>query len=99
MSSGVGPTNAGTYHNDKPTAVASATAIRGNHTWKFGAEWQKDIWASISAGNTMGGYSFNAAQTAQPYLQSVNIGGGSVGFPYASFLLAGCGKSKSEAWQ
>ena len=87
MSSGIGPTNAGTYHNDKPTFVASATWVRGNHSIKTGVEWQKDIWANISAGNTMGGYAFNANQTGQPYLQSATLNGGSVGFPYASFLL------------
>jgi hypothetical protein len=29
----------------------------------------------------------SAAQTAQPYLQTTNVSGGSLGFPYASFLL------------
>jgi hypothetical protein len=87
MSSGIGPTNAGTYHNDKPTAVGSATWVRGNHTYKGGGEWQKDIWANISAGGTYGNYSISAAQTGLPYLQATTIGGGSVGFPYASFLL------------
>lgn len=91
MSSTIGPTNAGTYYNDKPTAVGSVTWIRSNHTWKFGGEWQKDIWSNITAGNTMGNYSFNARETGQPYLQTTTIGGGSIGFPYASFLLGAVG--------
>ena len=39
----------------------------------------------------MGNYSFNARETAQPYLQTTTIGGGSIGFPYASFLLGAVG--------
>src|SRR5262249_38641788 len=38
---------------------------------------------------TSGCYSFSAAETGLPYLQTTNIGGGSIGFPYASFLLGG----------
>ena len=91
MSSTIGPTNAGTYYNDKPTVVGSVTWIRSNHTMKFGGEWQKDIWSNVTAGNTMGNYSFNARETAQPYLQTTTIGGGSIGFPYASFLLGAVG--------
>ena len=36
---------------------------------------------------TNGNYAFSAAQTGQPYLQATAVGGISVGFPYASFLL------------
>ena len=28
--------------NDKPTAVLSATLVRGNHTYKIGGEWRND---------------------------------------------------------
>jgi hypothetical protein len=87
MASTVGPTNAGTYHNDKPTTVGSVTWIRGNHSYRAGGEWQKDIWTSVSSGGTYGNYGFSAAQTAQPYLNTTTIGGNSIGFPYASFLL------------
>ena len=61
MSSTIGPTNAGTYFNDKPTLVGSLTWIRSSHTWKFGGEWQKDIWSNVTAGNTMGAYAFQCA--------------------------------------
>ena len=30
---------------------------------------------------------FSAAETAQPYLNSTSVGGVTIGFPYASFLL------------
>ncbi len=87
MASTIGPTNAGTYHNDKPTTVGSLTWVHGNHSYRTGGEWQKDIWTSVTSGGTYGNYAFNAAQTGQPYLGTTTIGGNSVGFPYASFLL------------
>jgi hypothetical protein len=87
MSSNVGTGNGSLYHNDKPTTVLNATWIHGNHTYKAGGEWQEDIWTSEARAAQVGNYAFSANQTGQPYLQSTNIGGGSVGFPYASFLL------------
>jgi len=83
----LGPTNAGTYHNDKPTTVGSVTWIRGNHSYRAGGEWEKDIWANISSGGTYGQYSFSNATTALPYLNTATVSGNSIGFPYASFLL------------
>ncbi len=85
--SGVGPTNAGTYHNDKPTTVGSVTWIRGDHSFRAGGEWEKDIWANITAGGTYGSYAFSANQTGLPYLNTSTISGNTIGFPYASFLL------------
>ncbi len=87
VTSTIGPVNANNYYNDKPTAVLSGTLIRGNHTYKAGAEWRKDIWEDINTRGSQGVYNFGAGQTALPYLQSTNVGGGSIGFPYASFLL------------
>ncbi len=86
-SSSIGPTNAGTYHNDKPTTVGSITWIHGNHSYRAGGEWEKDIWANISSGGTYGSYAFGANQTGLPYLNTTTINGNSIGFPYASFLL------------
>ena len=73
-------------YQNKPTAVLSATNIRGNHTYKAGAQWRKDPAInknSIAAPS----FSFTGNETALPYLQSTNIGGASIGLPYASFLL------------
>jgi hypothetical protein len=99
MASTVGPTNAGTYHNDKPTLVGSVTWIRGNHSYRSGGEWQKDIWTSVSSGGTYGNYAFSAAQTGQPYLNSTTIGGSSIGFPYASFLLGAVNSANVSNFQ
>jgi hypothetical protein len=87
MTSAVGMGNGNLYHNDKPTAVASATWIHGDHTFKAGGEWQQDIWTSETKSGTQGTYVFAANQTALPYLGTVTQGGGTIGFPYASFLL------------
>jgi hypothetical protein len=92
MASSVGPTNAGTYYNDKPTVVGSVTWIRGNHSYRAGAEWAKDIWTSVT-------YGFSAAQTAQPYLNTTTIGGNSIGFPYASFLLGAANTASVSNFQ
>jgi len=87
ISSTIGTTNAGHYYNDKPTGVASATWVRGNHTYKTGMEWRKDIWTDVENVGIGGVYNVSAAETGLPYLQSTTLGGGNVGFPYASFLL------------
>jgi outer membrane receptor protein involved in Fe transport len=72
--------------DDHPTAVLSGTLVKGNHTFKAGGEWWRDFDGQKS-GTTGGAYTFSGAQTGLPYLQTTNIGGGTVGFPYASFLL------------
>jgi hypothetical protein len=72
--------------NDHPTAVLSGTLIRGNHSYKIGAEWWKDQ-DGTRGGATAGTFTASAAQTGLPYLQTTTVGGGGIGFPYASFLL------------
>ena len=83
----MGPTNANEYLNDNPTATISATWVRGNHTFKAGAEGRKNIWSDLNGGGQGGVYNFSSAETGLPYLQQTTLNGGSVGFSYASFLL------------
>jgi Carboxypeptidase regulatory-like domain/TonB dependent receptor len=71
----------------KPTAVLSATLVRGNHTYKLGADVRIDALTQPSFTAEFGSYAFNSAQTSLPYLQGQTVGGGNVGLPYASFLL------------
>lgn len=73
--------------SDKPTAVLSGTLVRGNHTYKSGGEFRIDTWTDRAVTGTMGSYSFLANQTALPYLATASVGGGSIGYGYASFLL------------
>jgi hypothetical protein len=71
----------------KPTANTSLTWVKGNHTYKFGGELR--ISGPMSTLYTYSGsrFQFSANETALPYLQTTNVGGGTVGFPYASFML------------
>ncbi|PWU07916.1 MAG: hypothetical protein C5B51_08705 [Terriglobia bacterium] len=70
-----------------PTYQASLTWIKNNHTYKFGSEVREFGYPLLALANTNGLFGFSANQTAQPYAQSAIIGGRTVGFPYASFLL------------
>ncbi|MEJ7607109.1 MAG: hypothetical protein WKF37_12800 [Bryobacteraceae bacterium] len=82
----IGPTNRGLYLQDKPTAVASITMIRGNHSYKMGGEWRLDTFTNISTGGVAGDFTFSGEQTQLP-IEGLNLGGGTIGHPYASFLL------------
>ncbi|HEV3330450.1 MAG TPA: TonB-dependent receptor [Bryobacteraceae bacterium] len=70
-----------------PTYQASLTWVKNNHTYKFGSEVREFGYPLLSLAATNGAFNFSANQTAQPYAQSSIIGGQTVGFPYASFLL------------
>jgi hypothetical protein len=70
-----------------PTYQASLTWVKNNHTFKFGSEVREFGYPLLSLASTNGTFTFSANQTAQPYAQSSTIGGQTVGFPYASFLL------------
>jgi len=71
----------------KPTANASLTWIRGNHTYKGGAEMRIEGYPTTLYTAANGLYSFSSAETGLPYLNSTTLGGGNIGFPYASFQL------------
>lgn len=84
--SDIGPTNRSLYLQDKPTAVASITMVRGNHSYKAGGEWRLDTFTNISTGNVAGTFGFSGSQTGLAQ-EGVNLSGVTVGHPYASFLL------------
>ena len=85
--SGFGPTNADHYYNDKQSAVANTTWVNGSHTFKFGAQFAKDIWIDDNSRGSTGIFNFSAAQTGLPYLNTTSVGAGSIGSPVASFML------------
>lgn len=84
---GMGPTNANYYWYDKLTVPLSATYIRGNHSFKIGAEFRLESYTDRNTRGSSGVLNFTANETGLPSTQGQNLGGGTVGFPYASFLL------------
>lgn len=72
---------------EKPTWVANLTLVRNNHTFKFGGELRVDGYPNYNQLNLNGYFTFNAQETALPYLNTTTVGGNSVGFPFAGFLL------------
>ena len=74
-------------HMIKPGAATSVTWVKGDHTFKFGGELNVGGYPSQVFNNVSGNFGFAAAQTGLPSTNGQNLGGGAVGFPYASFLL------------
>jgi hypothetical protein len=93
----LGPNTAGLYYNDKLTGVANATWVRENHTYKLGAEFKQEVWTDGNFYQSQGFYNFGAAQTAIPALGTNSMGGGSFGFPYASFLMGQVASASVQA--
>ena len=72
---------------EKPSGNASITVVRGNHSFKMGADVFFLAIPAIPYTGTNGVYNFSANETNQPYLVGQTFAGGAPGFPYASFLL------------
>jgi hypothetical protein len=85
--SDMGPQQANKFWNDKLTAVAGATWVRGAHTYKFGGEFKQEVWSDANLTAAQGRLAFSGEQTGLPYLASTTVGEGSIGYRYASFLL------------
>jgi hypothetical protein len=98
MGLGMGPTNANRYYDGKWTSVASATYIRGNHTYKLGGEFRLDSWTDRNTRGSQGILNFNAQQTSYPAMQGRAVTGTS-GFAYASFLLGAVNDAAVNAVQ
>ena len=80
---GAGTVAYGATHQIKPTATASLAWVKGNHSYKFGAEMRVESHPSTVYTPGNGSFFFNAAETSDPYL----LQDGNTGHPYASFLL------------
>ena len=87
MALNMGPSNANKYAIDKPTAVLTASYVRGSHSYKIGADWRIDAYRDRNIRGSYGIYTFSNNETGLPYTQSGNVGGGNIGNGYASFLL------------
>ena len=79
----------------KPTANANMTWVRGNHTFKWGAEMVVEGFPTLSSSRANALYGFSGNETANPweytstapFLGPSNVAVFGSGFPYASFLL------------
>jgi hypothetical protein len=70
----------------KPTANASMTWVKGNHTLKFGGEVVIEGFPQVNYTRANGQYGFSANQTGDPWeFQRATFA--TTGFGYASFLL------------
>jgi hypothetical protein len=70
-----------------PSFNANLTKVRGNHTYKTGAEIRFEGYPGHVKANTSGSYGFSPNQTG-PIISGSAIGGANPpGFAYASFLL------------
>jgi len=72
---------------DKHFAGANIIYQSGSHTYRVGAEARNDVLASRRLQEAVGQWRFTSSPVALPYMASSSIAGGSVGFPYAAFLL------------
>jgi hypothetical protein len=84
---GFGPSNANSYFDDGFTANAATTYVHGNHTYKLGGEWRLDSWSDRNSRGAQGILNLSTAETSLPYLQTSSVGGLTIGYPWASFLL------------
>src|SRR5207253_5868591 len=69
------------------TANASLTWVRGNHTYKLGADMVIDGSPTRNISRANGIVSFAAQTTGDPWENGKNLGGVTTGFGYASFFL------------
>ncbi|HYK61414.1 MAG TPA: carboxypeptidase-like regulatory domain-containing protein [Bryobacteraceae bacterium] len=86
-SNSMGPGSIAKIWNTKPTANASVTWVRSNHTYKFGGELILEGYPAYNQTYANAWILFSAVESGLPSTNGQSLAGGSVGFPYASFLL------------
>jgi hypothetical protein len=87
MSAGMGSGNQNHLDNTKPTANASLTWVKNNHTYKFGAEMIAEGFNNATRTYANGWITFAGTETGLPSTQGQSLTNNNIGFPYASFLL------------
>lgn len=72
-------------YEEKPTFNSNLTWIRGNHTFKVGAE----VYLEATLDGSFAGVTLatGTGPTSEPFTPTTNLNGQSMGFGYASFLL------------
>jgi len=86
-SAAVGATFSAVAYEEKPTANANLTWVRGNHTYKAGGEFTAEGYPVPSSWRANGNFTFSGNQTADPWQDTVALNvSNPTGFNYASFL-------------
>ena len=71
----------------RPSSTASLTWVKSNHSYRFGGEFRTEGVFRQDFSNTAGAFAFSGNETSLPSTVGQNLNGGSIGIPYASFLL------------
>lgn len=80
--------NAPDQHDVKPTFNATATWVKGNHTYKMGATALFEGLPTVTTGRAQGEYEFSQVETSDPWQFGLPFTTtASSGFGYASFFL------------
>ncbi|MBZ5673372.1 MAG: TonB-dependent receptor [Acidobacteriia bacterium] len=87
MSANMGPGAKVNLVNTKPTANASLTWVRNNHTYKAGGEMILEGYPAANETYANGWIVFNAIESGLPSTLGQSLTGGVPGFPFASFML------------
>ncbi len=74
-------------HEERPTANANLTWVKGSHRYKAGAEYQIEGVIGYNADISGVTLATGVGPTSQPFQPSVGFNGFTQGFGYASFLL------------
>ncbi len=83
----IGATFSATAYEEKPTANTNLTWVRGNHTFKAGADYTQEGYPVPSLWRANGNFTFGAAETSDPYQNTATLNSPNpTGFGYASFL-------------
>jgi len=83
----MGPSNQQTNSFLRPSSTASVTWVKSNHSYRFGGEFRTEGVFRQDYSNTSGAFQFSGNETSLPSTVGQNLAGGTVGIPYASFLL------------
>jgi hypothetical protein len=84
---GFGPGSRNLFIGRRLSGSPALSWVRGNHTFKFGAEWKYETTNYSSKTNLSPAYGYSSAETAQPLYGQVLPTGTGIGSTWASFLL------------
>ena len=87
MSATMGSGNQNHLDSTKPTANATLTWVKNNHTYKFGGQLIVEGFTNFTRTYANGWLAFAVTETGLPSTLGQSLTNSNIGFPYASFLL------------